>query len=145
MELNTVFVTASQLNRSSVEEIEFDHSHISGGISKINTADNLIGIFTSRAMRERGRYQIQLMKTRSSSGVGTKVDLEFDRDSLRIRDLGEDEEYQQFKKQTSSIYDQIKNKQPVEPDSGDEDVSKITASVQSSKLKDMLAGLKKVE
>jgi KaiC/GvpD/RAD55 family RecA-like ATPase len=92
MELQCIFVTASQLNRSSVEEIEFDHSHISGGISKINTADNLIGIFTSRAMRERGRYQIQLMKTRSSSGVGQKIDLEFDLDSLRIRDLGEDDD-----------------------------------------------------
>ena len=64
MELNCLFVTASQLNRSSVEEIEFDHSHISGGLSKIQTADNVIGIFTSRAMRERGRYKIQLMKTR---------------------------------------------------------------------------------
>src|SRR6056300_82030 len=92
MELNTVFVTASQLNRSSVEEIEFDHSHISGGISKINTADNLIGIFTSRAMRERGRYQIQLMKTRSSSGVGQKIDLAFDVDTLRITDPEEDED-----------------------------------------------------
>jgi archaellum biogenesis ATPase FlaH len=92
MELNTIFVTASQLNRSSVEEIEFDHSHISGGISKINTADNLIGIFTSRAMRERGRYQIQLMKTRSSSGVGQKIDLGFDVDTLRIFDIGEDED-----------------------------------------------------
>ena len=73
-ELNVLFVTASQLNRAAVEEVEFDHSHISGGISKINTADNVFGIFTSRAMRERGRYQIQLMKTRSSSGVGQKVD-----------------------------------------------------------------------
>ena len=108
MELNTVFVTASQLNRSSVEEIEFDHSHISGGISKINTADNLIGIFTSRAMRERGRYQIQLMKTRSSSGVGQKIDLEFDVDSLRIRDLGEEEEYQEFQKRKSTVFDQLK-------------------------------------
>ena len=34
MELNTIFVTASQLNRSSVEEIEFDLPHISGGISQ---------------------------------------------------------------------------------------------------------------
>src|SRR6056300_816059 len=92
MELNCIFVTASQLNRSSVEEIEFDHSHISGGISKINTADNLIGIFTSRAMRERGRYQIQLMKTRSSSGVGQKIDLGFDIDTLRIFDIGEDDD-----------------------------------------------------
>ena len=43
MELNTVFVTAAQLNRGAVEEIEFDHSHISGGLSKIQTADNVFG------------------------------------------------------------------------------------------------------
>jgi replicative DNA helicase len=142
-ELNCVFVTASQLNRSAVEEIEFDHSMIAGGLSKINTADNVFGIFTSRAMRERGRYQLQLMKTRSSSGVGQKIDLEFDVESLRIRDLGEDEEYQQFKKQSSSIYEQIKSKEGSGVvEAQDEDVGKITASVQSSKLKDMLAGLK---
>src|SRR6056300_380826 len=142
-ELNCVFVTASQLNRGAVDEIEFDHSHISGGLSKINTADNVFGIFTSRAMRERGRYQLQLMKTRSSSGVGQKIDLEFDIESLRIRDLGEDQEYQQFKKQSSSIYEQLKNKGSsgvVEAPEGD--TGKIAASVQSSKLKDMLAGLK---
>lgn len=79
-------------HNSAVEEIEFDHSHISGGLSKIMTADNVIGIFTSRAMKERGRYQIQFMKTRSSSGVGQKVDLEFNIDTLRISDLGDDEE-----------------------------------------------------
>ena len=92
METQCITVTASQLNRSAVEEIEFDHSHISGGLSKIMTADNVIGIFTSRAMKERGRYQIQFMKTRSSSGVGQKVDLEFNVDTLRISDLGEDDE-----------------------------------------------------
>lgn len=86
MELQTVTVTASQLNRSAVEEVEFDHSHIAGGISKIQTADNVIGIFTSNAMRERGQYQLQLLKTRSSSGVGSKINLVFDRDSLRISD-----------------------------------------------------------
>lgn len=86
METQTVTVTASQLNRSAVEEIEFDHSHIAGGISKIQTADNVIGIFTSNAMRERGQYQLQLLKTRSSSGVGSKINLVFDRDSLRISD-----------------------------------------------------------
>lgn len=91
MELNMIFVTASQLNRGAVEEIEFDHSHISGGLSKIQTADNVFGIFTSRAMRERGRYQLQLMKTRSSSGVGQKVDLGYNVDTLRITDLDEDD------------------------------------------------------
>jgi len=43
-------------------------------------------------MRERGRYQIQFMKTRSSSGVGSKVDLKFDPDTLRVEDLDDDEE-----------------------------------------------------
>ncbi len=92
VERKILLVTASQLNRAAVEEIEFDHSHIAGGISKINTSDNVIGIFTSNAMRERGRYQIQFMKTRSSSGVGSKVDLKFNPDTLRIEDLEEGEE-----------------------------------------------------
>ena len=92
VETGALLVTASQLNRGAVEEIEFDHHHIAGGISKIQTADNVIGIFTSNAMRERGRYQIQFMKTRSSSGVGSKVDLKFDPDTLRVEDLDDDEE-----------------------------------------------------
>ena len=37
-------------------------------------------------MRERGQYQLQLLKTRSSSGVGSKINLLFDRDSLKITD-----------------------------------------------------------
>ena len=84
--------TASQLNRAAVESVEFDHSHISGGLSKIQTADNVIGIFNSITMRERGRVQIQFMKTRSSSGVGQKVELAFDVNSLFIGDLSEDEQ-----------------------------------------------------
>ena len=148
MELNCIFVTASQLNRSSVEEIEFDHSHISGGISKINTADNLIGIFTSRAMRERGRYQIQLMKTRSSSGVGQKVDLGFDVDTLRIFDLGEDGDdnsYSSAPSSGTSVLDSIKrNKstaQPTDNPSEGETVGKIRAETDSTKLRQFLNNL----
>ena len=151
-ESQMIMATASQLNRASVEEIEFDHSHISGGLSKVQTADNVIGIFTSRAMKERGRYQIQFMKTRSSSGVGQKVDLEFDVDTLRIRDLAEDPEYQQFKKQTSTIYDNLKTKSKVaptepstdarpekeiDPRKGD-DIGKVKATVEGGKLRQLL-------
>ena len=143
-ELNVLFVTASQLNRSAVEEIEFDHSHISGGISKINTADNVFGIFTSRAMRERGRYQIQLMKTRSSSGVGQKVDLEFDIESLRIRDLGEDQQQSSGFVKKPNIYESIKAKSTMKDDNSEpaEDVGKVTADVQSNKLKQLLGQIK---
>jgi KaiC/GvpD/RAD55 family RecA-like ATPase len=145
MELNTIFVTASQLNRSSVEEIEFDHSHISGGISKINTADNLFGIFTSRAMRERGRYQLQLMKTRSSSGVGTKIDLEFDVDTLRITDAEQDEDGvnpNSNMSKGSSIVAGLKrnNSAPKNPDDPSEGktVSPIKAEADSTQLRQFL-------
>ena len=156
MELNTIFVTASQLNRAAVEEIEFDHSMISGGISKINTADNLIGIFTSRAMRERGRYQIQLMKTRSSSGVGMKVDLAFNVDTLRIEDLGEDDQensggtnYGSASTSASSIVSSLKRNNAnagstgtvsTDPVDG-EPAKKITAQTDSTKLRAFLNNL----
>jgi len=143
-ELDVVFVTASQLNRSAVDEIEFDHSHIAGGISKINTADNVIGIFTSRAMRERGRYQVQFMKTRSSSGVGSKVDLEFDISSLRIRDLGEDAQqeedtsYTATQSQSTNIFDRINRSATVQPN---EDTPKVTAEASGSKIRSLLRNM----
>jgi hypothetical protein len=150
VESQMLLATASQLNRASVEEIEFDHSHIAGGLSKIQTADNVIGIFTSRAMKERGRYQIQFMKTRSSSGVGQKVDLEFDIDSLRIRDLAEEEGYRQDDKQKSSIYNSLKQTSKVspgtpkdarsevpDPTKGDT-VGKVKSTVEGGKLRQLL-------
>lgn len=147
-ELNVIFVTASQLNRSAVDEIEFDHSHIAGGISKINTADNVFGIFTSRSIRESGRYQIQLMKTRSSSGVGQKIELKYNGDTLRITDDGES--YQKESSPSpSQIMSQIKStsqigavneiiSQTVEPEQTSKNVD-----IQSVKLKSLIASLKK--
>ena len=145
MELQCVFVTAAQLNRGAVEEVEFDHSHISGGLSKIQTADNVIGIFTSRAMRERGRYQIQLMKTRSSSGVGAKIDLEFDIDSLRIRDCDEDEDTNNYASSTGSsvlkgLQRTTDTSEPPEPDAG-EAVKKVRADTDSTKLRQFIGNL----
>jgi archaellum biogenesis ATPase FlaH len=149
MEKQVILVTAAQLNRGAVEEVEFDHSHISGGLSKIQTADNVFGIFTSRAMRERGRYQIQLMKTRSSSGVGMKVDLEFNLESLKITDLPEDEQEHggATSRGTSSIIDSIKRKtevQKIDPETGEVNptqgasIGKVRANVESTKLRQIL-------
>ena len=122
MESELVAVTASQLNRSAVEEIEFDHSHIAGGISKIQTADNVIGIFTSNAMRERGQYQLQLLKTRSSSGVGSKINLVFDRDSLRISDSDlDDDDLAVGTQDVSKVADILKRKTTISNDSSDID------------------------
>ena len=169
-ELGVLLVTASQLNRSAVEEIEFDHSHISGGISKINTADNVFGILTSRQMRERGKYQIQCMKSRSSTGVGQKIDLEYNIETMRITDPGIDENA--YNRPQSSIMDSIKAKsqarqadelegnasksitweKPTGTPAWDymsggkelkpEVAGKIPAEVQSAKLKQLLSQIK---
>ncbi len=152
MEKQCVFVTAAQLNRGAVEEVEFDHSHISGGLSKIQTADNVFGIFTSRAMRERGKYQIQLMKTRSSSGVGMKIDLDFDIDTLRITDPGLDgQSDSEYRPKSSSIIDDLKRKstaeappQTVDPVTGEIDpqqgiaIPKVRAQTDSTRLRQFL-------
>jgi KaiC/GvpD/RAD55 family RecA-like ATPase len=162
-ELGVLMVTASQLNRGAVDEIEFDHSHISGGISKINTADNVFGIFTSRAMRERGRYQIQCMKSRSSTGVGQKVDLEYNIETMRITDPGEDAAEAGTigygrpggPSAPGSIMDQIKAKSTTTtqgaptipfikatPKPGFDIENKVQANVDSTKLKSMIASFK---
>jgi len=153
-EMGILMVTASQLNRSAVDEIEFDHSHIAGGISKINTADNVFGIFTSRSMRERGKYQIQCMKSRSSTGVGMKIDLEYNIETMRISDNGGDGE-DSYRPQPNAI--DIMNKlkpqstlQSTEPiiDQATGEIlepenKKIIVDVQGSKLKNLLNSLKK--
>jgi archaellum biogenesis ATPase FlaH len=160
-ELGILLVTASQLNRSAVEEVEFDHSHISGGISKINTADNVFGIFTSRAMRERGKYQIQCMKSRSSTGVGQKIDLEYNMETMRITDEGGDEGG--HNRPQSSIMESIKARSQVtaadkieqafaapafergQPKEGVDPFApapRVEAEVQSAKLKQLLGKIK---
>ena len=153
-EMGILMVTASQLNRSAVDEIEFDHSHIAGGISKINTADNVFGIFTSRSMRERGKYQIQCMKSRSSTGVGQKIDLDYDIETMRISDSDPDNQNSYTPKPSANdIMSQLKPQstlQSTEPiiDQATGEIlepenKRIIADVQGSKLKAMLNSLKK--
>ena len=160
-ELGVLMITASQLNRSAVEEVEFDHSHISGGISKINTADNVFGIFTSRAMKERGRYQIQCMKSRSSTGVGQKIDLEYNIDTMRISGLPDEESGnngQPYGKGGSSIVNQLKARSTLDAGSSAPastkwekpqpkegfslEAPRIQAEVGSVKIKNLLNNIK---
>jgi hypothetical protein len=81
-------------------------------------------------MKERGRYQIQFMKTRSSSGVGQKVDLEFNLDTLRITDLGEEESEPSFKEQqATSVINNLKRTSVVTTASGGSDDVDPTAGI----------------
>lgn len=85
-ELGCIIITASQINRSGVGLDELDHSNIAGGISKINTADLVLGIITNNAMRENGEYELQVLKTRNSGGTGRKIPMRINPHSMRISD-----------------------------------------------------------
>jgi KaiC/GvpD/RAD55 family RecA-like ATPase len=148
-ELGVLMVTASQLNRSAVEEIEFDHSHIAGGISKINTADNVFGIFTSRSMKERGKYGIQCMKSRNSTGVGQKIDLDYNVETMRITDddpenHGEQQARYRPAPSPNDIMSQLKPQSTVVGENIyiPEGTKRVVADVQGSKLKALLNNLK---
>jgi len=105
-------------------------------------------------MRERGKYQIQLMKTRSSSGVGQKIDLDFNIDTLRITDCEQEDTYGSGQASAgSSLLSSIKARQTVtdeakpaweraSPVEGfDLGKPRIKAQVESSKLRDLLNNL----
>lgn len=146
-ELNVLFVTSSQLNRGAADEIEFDHSHIAGGLSKIMTADNVFAIYTSRSMRERGKYQLQLLKTRNSGGVGTKIDLDFNPETLRIFDSSDGSEHQSVRQAPApsgnDIMSRIKTASKiVEPVEELSPIKKVKADVKGSQLRALLGELK---
>jgi len=126
-----LLATASQLNRSAVESVEFDHSMIAGGLSKIQTADNVFGIYSTPTMRERNRVQIQFMKTRSSSAVGQKLELEFNPMTLRITDLADGAE--PMANTASDVFNKIRAKPAV--------IEKPQAVVSSSVDRDKLRAM----
>ena len=100
-------------------------------------------------MKERGRYQIQCMKSRSSTGVGMKVDLEYNIETMRITDPGLEADNGFGHQSSQGILEQIKTASTVsplvtaKPKDGFNIESKVQGSADSTRLKQMLAGLKK--
>lgn len=141
MERNILLQTASQLGRSSVNEMEHDHSHIAGGISKIQTADNVISILATPAMRDRGQYQYQFLKTRSSSGVGSKVTMGFDPMTLRIYDLEEESSGSAPTKTAADMLSDLKRKNTSEPKKQDSEAPDAGKSLAT--LKELTAMIRR--
>jgi len=81
---NAMMITASQQNRGAVNQTDLNHSHIAGGISKINTTDVYVSIIMTDAMRASGEIAFMFLKTRSSDGVGKTIYLKWNGSSLRI-------------------------------------------------------------
>lgn len=130
--------TASQINRQGLDEPEYGMGTIAGGLTKIYTSDNAIGIHASRAMKERGRIQVEFMKTRSSGGEGKKVDMAYDVQCMRIMDLPDDQADDE--QQTSQIYQKIKEKQQDDKSVplSQQALSKIPQRIDADRLRSIL-------
>lgn len=84
---NCVVITASQMGRGALDTNDHHQGHIQGGISKVNTTDNLIAILQSEALKAAGEYVLKMIKTRSSGGVGKHAVLKWDPIALKVSDL----------------------------------------------------------
>jgi hypothetical protein len=90
------------------------------------------------------------MKSRSSTGVGQKIDLEYNIETMRITDEGGEDGDTYSKKPSASIMDSIKARSQVSSASDDTnsppwdsaEPGKVTADVQSAKLKQLLGKIK---
>lgn len=91
-DFNMFIITASQQNRSAVDAQELNHSHIAGGISKINTVDWSVSIILSPTMKAAGEIGFCFLKTRSSDGVGKTIYMKWENSSLRIKNLAKPKE-----------------------------------------------------
>lgn len=94
---NLAVLTASQLNREAVKATSHDHTHIAGGISKINECDIYWSILMDEIKRAEKICEFKLQKTRNSDGVGKTLVLRWDYKYLRI--LNPDEETNLFYRQ----------------------------------------------
>lgn len=92
-EYDLMMITASQLNRGAqmLENIEdLSQANIAGGISKVNTCDNLVAIIQTPQMKARNEMMYKLLKTRSSNGVGSYYMLKFNGINLLLENMEED-------------------------------------------------------
>jgi hypothetical protein len=68
------------------EQKSLGQDMIQGGISKINTADLAIALVKDEAMDAAGIFRFEFLKSRNSSAVNKKLEMDWSNESLRIAD-----------------------------------------------------------
>jgi hypothetical protein len=84
VEYDMIGLTASQLTKGAANVEVYDQSHQAGGAEKIRSSDWCLAIHLTDAMRAAGQIGFQFLKTRSSDGVGSIVNLGWKPKSLKI-------------------------------------------------------------
>lgn len=85
----TMVITASQITKDSMNEMEFSLNQVNGGTTKTHNADNIFTVATNDAMRQRGEYEFKIIKARNAGCKDKKFKMKFNVDTLLISDLEE--------------------------------------------------------
>jgi hypothetical protein len=85
-------------------------------------------------MRQRGKYQLQFMKTRNSNGVGNTIELDFNIDTMRITDTGVQDNSSSEK---SSILTSFQRNSSIVSPPDNTTVKKSEVKYDSSTLRDL--------
>ena len=86
---NTLVLTASQIGKDAMSEMEFDMNQIAGSVAKTNTADLIFSVRTNLAMKARGEYELKVLKARNAGCVDKKLKLKYNVDTLLMSDMEE--------------------------------------------------------
>jgi len=89
---NCIMISASQLEKGATDKInngdKMHQGNVQGGSSKTNTSDLMIATVKTDAMHEAGEYRFEFPKARNSDAGTKQVTMGWDKNSLRIYDLG---------------------------------------------------------
>lgn len=97
----TMIMSANQITKDALSEMEFTLSNIAGGTTLVQTCDNLFSVRTNPAMKQAGEYEIKILKSRNSGATDKKFKVGYNKDSLLVYNIEETTE--------SSPIDAIKN------------------------------------
>lgn len=86
---NTLILTASQIGKDAMSEMEFDMNQIAGSVAKTNTADLIFSVRTNNAMKQRGEYELKVLKARNAGCVDKKLKLRYNVNTLLMSDMEE--------------------------------------------------------
>lgn len=85
----TVILTASQIGKDAMSEMEYDMSNIAGSAGKSFTADLIFSVRTNLSMKQQGKYELKVIKARNSGATDRKMFLKYNVDTLLMEDLEE--------------------------------------------------------
>ena len=77
-------LTASQVTKETMDDLEFTMGAVAGSQVKSRTADNMISISMSNAQTMRGQLTMKILKSRNAGAKDAKLVLGYDKNSLRI-------------------------------------------------------------